>query len=79
MQQMECRYISEYQKIYNISIEMINDVLNARRGDRGPPMDAAPVNIVLEAQYSSRKKGSNTRSLGPSSLSNRSQHNTVER
>lgn len=42
MVRIECGYISEYPKYYNISIEMVNDALSAHRGghDRGPPMDA---------------------------------------
>lgn len=39
----KCKYISEFQKIHSISIEVINDALSALRGGRGPPMDAAPV------------------------------------
>lgn len=44
---MNISSLLEYQRIYNISIDMINDALNALHGDHGPPMDVAdPVNIV---------------------------------
>jgi hypothetical protein len=52
----KCRYISKFQKIYNISIEVINDALSALRGGRGPPMDAVPVKHGIRGmRWSSRK------------------------